>query len=155
MAVLPFTNGTPTRNAGEIVTLQVVRYLVDAGEVEVVEPGVVRQTLLRSRFIQQEGPSIPQSDLLRTMLNVDVVLFGEVDDYNEAAAGVSEPIVDFTARAIDTASRQVIWSSVSHGRGDDGVFFFDVGRVETAHQLAARMARGLITSILTPVEGAP
>jgi len=155
VAVLPFTNGTPMRNAGEIVMLQVVRFLANARGVDVIEPGVVRQTLLRSRFIQNQGPSIPQSDLLRTMLNADVVLFGEVDDYFEAATGGSEPMVDFTARAIDTASRQVIWSSVSHGRGDQGVFFFDVGRVVTAHQVAAGMARGLVAAILAPAKGAP
>ncbi|HXI03566.1 MAG TPA: hypothetical protein VNI57_10355, partial [Candidatus Saccharimonadales bacterium] len=153
VAVLPFSNGTPTGHAGEITTLQLVRFLADSGDVELLEPGVVRQTLLKSRFIQQEGPSIPQSDLLHTLLDADIVIFGEVDEYQDATSSLGEPVVGFTVRAIDTARRQVIWSSVSYGRGGDGVFFFGLGKVATAQALASEMARGLVGTILKPSGG--
>ena len=154
LAVLPFANESTTRHASDILTRHLIHCLVDDGRVEVVEPGVVREALLRSRLIQDEGLSLPQSDLLRSLLRVDVVLFGEVTDYVEASWGGTVPEVDFSVRAIDTASRQVIWASTSHARGDDGILFFDVGRVPTAYRLASLMARG-VTQELLPSLGTP
>jgi TolB-like protein len=152
VAVLPFANESTTKRAGEIVTHHLIRHLANAGGVEVVEPGVVRQALLQSRLIQQEGLSLPQVDLVRVLLNVDVALFGEVSTYREAGGGTREPEVDFSVRAIDTGSRQVIWASNSNSRGEDGVFFFDIGRVTTAHDLASAMAGALVETILPTLE---
>lgn len=152
VAVLPFADESSTRRAGEVLSLRVLRSLVRAGGVEVIEPGVVREVLLSARLIQEGGPSMPQADLLRSLLEVDVVLFGEVTDYTETGPGILDPAIDFSVRAIDTGRRQVIWSSMSHARGDEGVFFFDVGRVPTAHALADEMARGLIEELLPALE---
>ncbi len=152
VAVLPFSDESATRHAGDVVTLQLLGSLVRSGGVEVLEPGVVREVLLTARLIQEEGPSIPQADLLRSLLQVDVVLFGEVSEYTETGPGAAEAEIDFSVRAIDTARRQVIWSSVSHARGDEGVFFFGLGRVPTAHALACEMARGVIGELLPALE---
>lgn len=154
IAVLPFSDRGETRHAGDLLVLQVIRSLVEAGSAEVLEPGVVRDVLLRARLIQEEGPSIPQAELLRALLGADLVVYGEVAGYVEVGASTSAPEVEFSAQAIDTARRQVVWSSVSHGRGDDGVFFFDAGRVPTAHELASRLARGCIERFLSSVESA-
>jgi hypothetical protein len=86
-------------------------------------------------------------------LEVDVVIFGEVSEYIEASGG-EEPEVDFLVRAVDTARLQVMWSSTSHCRGDDGVLFFGLGSVPTAHRLASEMARALIETILPAIGGA-
>ena len=37
----------------------------------------------------------------------------------------------------------VVWSSESYNRGDEGVFFFDLGKVNTAHAMAIRMAESI------------
>lgn len=155
IAVLPFANESTTKYAGDILTLQMVRCLSCAGGVVVIEPGVVREALLRARLIQEDGPSLPQADLLRLLLEADVVLFGEVADYVEPQWGGLEPELVFSARAIDTARRQVIWSSSSRGRGHDRVVFFGLGSVPTAHGLASRMARALAVAVLPSLEGAP
>ena len=154
IAVMPFANESATRRAGEILTLQIVRALASAPGVEVVEPGVVRHELLQARLIQQEGLSVPQSDLLKALLDVDLVLFGAVTEYLEGGAAGADPVIDFSARAFDTGRRQVIWSSISHGRGNEGVFFFGLGRIATAHRLAAGMARALVSTFLPAAEGA-
>lgn len=152
VAVLPFADESSTGRAGEVLSLRVLRSLVQAGGVEVIEPGVVRDVLLSARLIQEGGPSMPQADLLRSLLDVDVVLFGEVAEYAETGPGILDPAIDFSVRAVDTGRRQVIWSSMSHARGDEGVFFFDAGRVPTAHALADDMARGLIEELLPALE---
>ena len=79
-------------------------------------------------------------------------LTGLTDEIARAQAGTAEPEIEFSVRGIDTARGQAIWSSVSHGRGDDGVFFFDRGRVPTAHELASELARGLIEMLLSSAE---
>ena len=155
IAVLPFANESTTKHAGDILMLQMVRRLSAAEEVEVLEPGAVREALLRAWLMQEEGPSLPQADLLRLLLEADVVLFGEVADYVEPRWAGLEPELAFSAHALSTARRQVIWSSSSRGRGDDRVFFFGLGRVPTAHLLAARMAGALAAAVLPSLEGAP
>jgi TolB-like protein len=155
IAVLPFANDSTAKRASEILTLHLIRHLVQSGAAEVVEPGVVRQALLRQRVIQEDGLSVPQSDLVRLLLNVDVALFGEVTEYRETGSATLEPRVEFSVRAIDTAARQVVWSSASYGEGDDGVFFFDAGRVPTAHRLSASMAGALVSAILPSLEVSP
>jgi hypothetical protein len=40
-----------------------------------------------------------------------------------------------------------MWSSISHNLGDDGVFFFDAGKVQTAHSLASAMVRAVVRTM--------
>ncbi len=148
LAVLPFQNQSPRRNAGELVALALVRALAGRPEVVVLEPGVVRQTLLQARLIPAGGVSLPQADVLRLLLGADLVVSGEVLDYQDRQGAAAAPVVNFAARILDTARRQVVWSSISYGSGDDGVLFFDLGRVRTAHALADRMALGLVQTML-------
>lgn len=145
IAVLPFANESTTRHAGEILTDQLVRHLAMAGA-PVIEPGVVRQMMLEARQIQPKGPSIPQVDILRASLDVDAVVYGEVAHYQEAAGGTLAPVLGFSLRAVDTESQQVFWSSVSHTKGDDGVFFFDVGEIASAHRLASELSRAIVVA---------
>lgn len=149
-AVLPFANGSPSPLAGQIVTLQILRALVNGTDLEVIEPGVVREALLQSRLIQEEGLSVPQASLLRVLLGADLALFGEVTEYIEGGPEGSEPAVDFSVRALDTARGQVIWSSISQERGFEGAFFFGAGRIVTAHRLTSEMSRSLVATLEGP-----
>jgi hypothetical protein len=150
IAVLPFFNESTRRNAGEIMALHFVRRLSESDRFEVVEPGVVRQGLLMSRTIMEGGLSLPQADLLRVMLDVDLVLTGNVFEYEDYSGRSGSPKVNFTARVYDTKIRQVEWASLSYNQGDDGVFFFDVGKVHTAHAMASEMARALAEMMASP-----
>jgi hypothetical protein len=143
VAVLPLANSSRSRYAGEIVTDQLIRHLVQAGAT-MLEPGVVRQVLLETRQIYTKGPSTPDTDILRIDLQADLALYGEVVSYRETGPGAPYPLVDFTLQVVDTRSREVVWSSVSYSKGGDGVFFFDVGSVATAHGLASKMVQALI-----------
>ena len=154
VAVLPFGNDSAARNASDLLTLQMVRQVRLMPGIEVIEPGVVREALLRAHLIQEEGLSLPQADLVRLLLEADLVVFGEVAVYVEVWAGAPEPEVDFAARALSTRTRQVVCAAISHARGEEGAWFFGLGRVPTAHELAARLARGFAAGCLTE-EGRP
>ncbi len=139
VAVLPFRNESTRRNAGEIMALHFIRELSKTGKIDVVEPGEVRQVLLRSRTIMEGGLSLPQADILRETLGVDLVLTGIVMEYQDNIGGVGKPKVEFSAQVFDMKTRQIVWSSTSYNEGDDGVFFFGLGKVNTAHGMASGM----------------
>jgi len=145
VAVMPFANASARSRAGDILSLYFTQQLVASSGVEVLEPGIVRQALLQGRLISEGGGvSLPQTDFLQSMLQVDVVLSGSVKDFADDIGAYGVPFVSFSARAIDTDRRQVIWTSVSFDRGTKGVFFFDVSRIHTAQELAFEMTRSVV-----------
>jgi hypothetical protein len=148
IAVLPFLNESTRRNAGEIMALHFVRCLSEVENFEVLELGVVRQALLMSRTIMEGGLSLPQADLLHAMLDVDLVLTGNVMDYKDYSGPWGTAEVDFSTRVFDMKKRQVVWTSTSHNRGDDGVFFFGLGKVHTAQGMASGMSRAVVEKMV-------
>jgi hypothetical protein len=56
--------------------------------------------------------------------------------------------VNFSVRLLDMKTKRVTWSSISHNLGDDGMFFFDMGKVNTAHALASSMVRSAVEMML-------
>jgi TolB-like protein len=153
IAVLPFRNESTRRNAGEILTLHFIREFSKTGNIDVVEPGEVRQVLLRSRTIMEGGLSLPQADILHVTLGVDLVLTGIVMEYQDNIGGFDKPKVEFSARVFDMKTRQIVWSSSSYNEGDDGVFFFNLGKVNTAHGMASGMVRSVVERMDAVMDG--
>jgi TolB-like protein len=141
VAVAPFLNFTGRKNAGEILELQFVENLKKSGQFDVIEPGVVRQQLLTLRIITPEGISLANADALFSILDADLILAGNVVEYGDYQGVFGNSKVDFFVQLIEKKSRSIVWSSVSQNAGDDGVFFFDRGRVNTAHVLASQMTQ--------------
>ena len=110
---------------------------------KVIEPGVVRGELLRFRAIMREGPSLAVTDLITSpsSLGVDLVLFGRVFDYQDS--GIN-PKVDYSIQVLEKQSRKVVFGARTFSNGDKGVYFFNLGRVYTAHNLAEEMTRTIV-----------
>jgi hypothetical protein len=140
VAVAPFFNKTDRKYAGEILALHMIGNLMRFENFEIVEPGIVRQELLRFRIIMTDGVSLPETDTILNAVNADLVLNGEVLDYRDYRGPEGVAKVDFSVLFIERRTRQVVYSSYSQNQGDDGVFFFDWGRVNTAHAMASHMA---------------
>jgi len=147
VAVLPFFNVSERKYAGEIISLHFVRHLLAYGNFDIIEPGVVRETLLGLRVIMHDGLSLANADIVFSILNADLILTGKVIDYQDYEGSSGTPKVDFSALLIERKSREVVWSSKSYNQGDDGVFFFDVGRVNTAHVMASEMVSNVVDMI--------
>jgi TolB-like protein len=143
VAVAPFFNKSERRYAGEMLVLQFIRGLHGLGEFDVIEPGLVRQAFLGLRIIMDQGVSLSDANALFAVLDADLVLGGEVFDYQDYQGGYGTAKVHFTAQLIERKSQKVVWSSESYNRGDDGVFFFDLGKVTTAHVMTAGMVRSI------------
>jgi len=147
VAVVPFFNPSARSFAGEILALHFVRELWAHENLQVIEPGVLRDQLLKSRIIMDSGISLAQADLIAHYLHVDFILNGKVIDYQDYRGYNGTAKVDFSAQLFDSASREVVWSVKSYHAGDEGIFFFDWGRVNTAYALAADMVQLAVKTI--------
>jgi len=148
VAVIPFFNRSERKNAGEIMVLQFIKNLKNAGKFDVIEPGIVRNKFLTLRIIMEEGISLSHADLLFTELDVDLILSGKVMDYQDYQGTYGKPKVDFSLQIIERRSRKVVWSSNSNNEGDEGVFLFDFGKINTAHKLASNMVKAVTNLII-------
>ena len=144
IAVVPFTNKSVRRNAGDLIELNFAEQLLKSGDFEVVEPGIVRQDLLNMRLVAPEGISLSDIDILFSLLDTDLLLIGNDFEYQDPQGQTGTPKVEFSTFLIDRTSRRIIWSSGSHNEGDDYIYAFDWGKVYTAHELASRMAARVV-----------
>ena len=148
VAVVPFFNASERQTAGEIIALQFVRQLRPFAHFSLVEPGIVREALLNYRIIMDDGLSMAQAGLLFDKLNVDLILTGKIFDYQDYRGSIGTPKVDFSSILLERKSQEVVWACESHHVGDDGVFFFDWGKVNTAHTLASEMVLSALETVV-------
>ncbi len=141
VAIAPFFNYSLRKYAGDILVLHFAKELKRFDRFDVIEMGVVRQTLLEMRIILDQGVSLTHADSIAGLLNADLILGGDITDYQDYEGVWGKPKVSFSAQLIEKRSRQVVWSSNSYNEGDEGVFFFDMGRVNTASAMVSQMAR--------------
>lgn len=141
VAVIPFFNRSGRRNAGEIMVLHFVREMTRFENFHLIEPGMIRQVFLELRVIMEDGVSLAQTDVLFGALNADLILSGKVFEYEDYQGTYGKPKVEFSAHFIERKSREVVWNSYSYNTGNDGVFFFDRGRVNTAYAMATQMTQ--------------
>jgi TolB-like protein len=141
VAVLPFFNRSERKYAGEILVLHFLRQLRKFDNFDVIEPGILRQELLDLRVIMEDGVSLANADAVFSILNADLIISGKVIEYQDYQGLWGKPKVDFSAVLIERKSRGVVWGSNSYNEGDDGVFFFDRGRVNTAYAMTTQMVR--------------
>ncbi|HZZ85232.1 MAG TPA: hypothetical protein VFE30_11895 [Anaeromyxobacteraceae bacterium] len=143
VAVLPFLNQTSRRRAGEVFALELTRQLAAVRRLQVVEPGVTRDRLIRYRVIMEGGVSLDTARVMLDTLQADLVVAGYARELVDGAT----PSLEFTAMALDR-SGTVVWQATSHATGSDGVWFFDAGKVSTATSLACQLARGAVVTFL-------
>lgn len=149
IAVLPFFNRSGRDEAGDLVMLHLVRRLAQMSEFRVIEPGMVRQTLLSQRVIMHQGISSAEADVLARGMDADLLLTGLVTAYDDQAGSWGAPQVDFSARLIERESKKIVWAVKDSRRGDDAVVLFDFGKIFTANRLASEMAL-VVRDIVVP-----
>lgn len=148
VAVVPFLNLSEKKSAGEIISLQFIRQMNPLENFVLVEPGLVRQALLQMRIIMDGGISMIDADSIFSKLHVDLVLAGQVFNYQDKQGTAGTPKVEFSALLIERKSREVVWNCRSYHEGDDGVFFFDWGQIETAYRMASEMVLSALETMI-------
>ena len=140
VAVLPFDTLTDLSRAGDTIAGLFAVHLAGREDLALLEPGDVREALIKNRIIQESGLSLAQAEALRVFLQADLFVTGQVLAYDDRGPGAT-PRVAFSVRVIDAERRTVLWSCLSAHEGDDGVNLFGTRRLRTARSLASEMVR--------------
>ena len=152
LAVLPFVNQTRRRGAGEAVALELAGQIAAAGGFRLVEPGVVREELLKRRIVMEDGVSLDQARLISATLEADLVAAGYVFDFEDEGGN---PVVNYSVLVIDRKTGRMVWESMSYNKGIDSETLFGLRTVSTVPALACRMAREVVDGMTgaRPVPG--
>jgi TolB-like protein len=148
VAVFPFFNLSDRKYGEDIMALHFVREMTKLKNIHVIEPGVVRDALLKKRVIMYDGISLFNAQAIFSMLNADFILTGNILDYNDYPGAFGRPDVDFSTRLIERRNLETVWSSKSYSKGDDDVYFFDFGKVNTANEIASEMVRAIVEKMV-------
>ncbi|HEX8960724.1 MAG TPA: hypothetical protein VF775_04055 [Geobacteraceae bacterium] len=148
VAIIPFKNKSTRKSADQIALLHFAEQLWNTDMVRVVEPGVIRERMLAMRSIMSDGFSYRDMDLIAGEMGVDVFLSGKVYEYRDYQFSGTDPVIDFSALAIQHKDRKFIWASNSYNKGDDAVYIFDFGRVTTASAMAVKMMQAVVERML-------
>jgi hypothetical protein len=144
LAIIPFLDFSTRKHGAEVVALHLAKQLVVDGRYKIVELGVIRDKMLNLRVIMSSGVSNANIDAIANSLGVELIVNGKLYDYLESNSIGQNPKVDFTFQMFERDSRKILWNSRSRNQGDDGVFFFDAGKVSTASVLTDKMAQSLV-----------
>lgn len=151
VAVTPFFNFSERKYAGDLMALHFVRQLTAHDNIIVSEPADVRKAFLQGRLIMNDGISLTNAKTLFRKLGVDYILSGSVLDYEDEQGGTGKSKVHSSVFLIEKNSLAVVWSADSVHDGDESAsFFFGLGRMKTAHSLAAAMSRQALATIFRP-----
>ncbi len=138
VAVVPFRSFAKRRNAGDLLALELLRQQAATQGFRVIEPGVVREVILKHRIVMEGGVSLDQVRTLVGALGADLVIAGDVFELDDAG---SVPVVSFTASMLDARTGDIVWQASAYARGDEGLRLFGTGIVRTAPALACRVLR--------------
>ena len=72
-----------------------------SGRFNVIEMGVVRQAFLEMRIILDQGVSLVNAESIAGLLNADLILAGDVTDYEDYQGVWGKPKVSFSAQLIE------------------------------------------------------
>lgn len=144
LAVLPLENQTPALRAGAAATDLLVGELLATGRLAVLEPSEVADLLRRENLDPTDAARLPSAQRVGRLLQVSHVLQGSVVEYRYKPGLSETPVVGVTARVIDVATGDVVWTA-SHARSGSS-FLREDG--------LARVAQGIAHDIAVHLTGA-
>lgn len=148
VAVLPFENLSDDGGAGEKVQKIFLVELLQERKWEVLEPGEVEQTLKELRIRATDKLSSERARQLKERLGLDWIFFGTVMEFSTPQPGTKEtPVVSLTARILDAGTGEIVWAAFGARQGDDSELLFEMGRVNSASELAKKIAEKMVTAL--------
>jgi TolB-like protein len=145
LAVLPFDNQTPAVRAGAIVADVLASELLAAGGLSVADPGEIGHLLRRENLDPIDLARWPAPARLGRLLQVSHVLQGAVTEYRYKPGLSETPVVGVTARVVEVASGEVVWTATHAASGSS--WFGEDGLAQVAQRVAREMAGHLTASL--------
>lgn len=150
IAVLPFKNLSSYPNADEIIRSYVSSELLASGFVDLVVPGEAYVAMGQLQIKNIAGLSNSQIQELGKKMNVQAVVFGSIESWQEVSYGsVTRPEITLTIIMADAASGNIIWS-VTWREGGGNFFSRQLGyHSDTMTKVALRAVRNAIRTLST------
>jgi polysaccharide biosynthesis protein PelC len=145
LAVLPFDNQTPAVRAGAIVADVLASELLVTGGVPIADPGEVGDVLRRESLDPIDITRWPAPVKLGRLLQVSHVLQGAVTEYRYKPGLSETPVVGVTARVVDVATGDVVWTATHAASGS--TWFREDGLARVVQTIARDMAAHLSASL--------
>ena len=145
LAVLPFENQTSALRAGQAVSDLLASEVLATGTTPVMDPSEVADLLRRESLDPADAGRLPSAQRLGRILQVSHVLQGAVTEYRYKPGLSETPAVGVTARLVDVATGEVVWTA-SHARlGSSWIREDGLGRLaqRVAHDMAAHLTGAL------------
>ncbi|MFH1076308.1 MAG: CsgG/HfaB family protein [Pseudomonadota bacterium] len=147
IAVLPFSNDTEFKNAGEIVTRAFVQKLFETGKWKVEFQGNLQMLLVGERITPRNGIGVKELQIIGKRLNVDAVVAGSVKQYGENLDDEGIPEISISARMIHSESGVIIWMGEGQRSGRDYETILGRGRVRSGPELVRKVVQELVATI--------
>jgi len=145
LVVLPFDNQTPAVRAGAAVADTLASELLVTGAIAVTDPGEVADTMRRENLDPLEQARWPAPARIGRLFQASHVLQGAVTEYRFKPGLTETPVVGVTARVIDVATGDVVWTA-THARSGSSWIRED-GLARVVQEVARAMAAHLTGSI--------
>jgi TolB-like protein len=145
IAVLPFENQTTALRAGQAAADLLVTELLATGAMAVMDPSEAADLLRRENLDPADAGRLPSAQRIGRLLQVSHVLQGSVTEYRYKPGLSETPAVGVTARLVETASGEVVWSASYARLGSSWIREDGLGRVaqQVAHDMAAHLTGAL------------
>lgn len=149
VAVLPFRNVSPKKEAGLVVANLFVAQLLHYQQFQVASPGEVTKAMSELKLVATENLPLASLRSLGKLLKVKAFILGTVDAYQE---GVEDPgrgsQVELFARMVEAETGRLLWSSWHGARGDDSVILLDFGLIRPVVKVLDKCVGEMVVSLL-------
>jgi len=114
IAVMPFSNLTNDKLAGERVRNTFMNSLFSTGLLYVIPAGEVARGISRAGIDNPWTPSGEDVSKLAAIVGADSVITGVVTEYGEVRSGaVTANVISVSMQMIEKESRKIIWSAAT------------------------------------------
>ena len=112
IAVMPFENLTPDKQAGQRVRDTFMTSLMATGVVYVIPAGEINRGILRLQIKNPITPSGEEIAKLASLIRADAVITGVVREFGLVRSGqASAGVISISMLLVESQSRKVVWTA--------------------------------------------
>jgi hypothetical protein len=149
VGMLPFSNQSEDRLAGEKITEHFMTELLINGELEVMDPGqfnaVAMQALRGGLGVSAAELTPAQLTQIAEMAGVQGIFMGIVHEYKMIQLGGEQyPMISMTTKFIDAPTGTVVWQSNLNARGGPNLPIVSIGETFMLGELTQKVCKKVV-----------
>lgn len=139
IAVMPFRNNSAQPFAGMIATYMFIVELFKTEGFIPVEYGEVRKAIVSTRTRSRGEIDYNSLEMISETVDVDGILVGVVETYEENARRAAPPEAAITVRLIDARGKRVVFSEIEELNGNEGIWVLEKGKIWSVNNVANKI----------------